>query len=141
MHARCPAIDRSNATIESIPVTNSRNGAHFRSTTQSILALGKVSRNAATAGRVWTRSPREPRRTSRKLRVSLSDMRERAEPRQQVARGVLLRIAHDGDAHAESPGRFALGHGLHGVIGSLRVHVRAQGREQRVTSVSSNITT
>src|SRR5580765_7784913 len=100
MHARCPAIERSNAMIAFIPVTNSRNGAHFRSTTQSILAFGKVSRSAATAGRVWTRSPREPRRTSRKLRVFLSDMRERAEPRQQVASGVLLQIAHDGDTYA-----------------------------------------
>ena len=57
-------------------------------------------------------------------------MRERAESRQQIARGVLLGITYDGDAHAEAPGGFALGYGLDRVIGSLCVDVRSQEREQ-----------
>lgn len=54
----------------------------------------------------------------------------RSEPRQKVARGMLFRIANDGDAHAEKPGGFALGYGIGFVVRSFRVYVRAQGGKQ-----------
>src|SRR5579872_1974613 len=57
-------------------------------------------------------------------------MRGRSEPRQKVARGMLFRIANDGDANAQKPGSFAFGYGIGCVVGSFGVHVRAQGGKQ-----------
>src|SRR5713226_9405518 len=62
---------------------------------QTISASGNDSRRAATAGKVWTMSPREPRRTTRKRG---SGMRRLANGLEQFPRGVVLGVAHDGHA-------------------------------------------
>ena len=50
---------------------------------------------------------------------------------QQIARGVVLGVADDGDAAAVGARRFALGHGVDGVVGALAVDVGPQQLEQR----------
>ena len=54
-----------------------------------------------------------------------------ADPREQIARRMILRIADDGDAAAVAAHGLALGHGLHGVVGPLAVDVRLQREQQR----------
>src|SRR6266566_914009 len=60
---------------------------------QTISDAGNDSRKATTAGKVWTISPREPRRTTRKR---WSGMRRLANGREQRPRGVILGVTHDG---------------------------------------------
>src|ERR1700676_452326 len=86
---------------------------------QTISAAGKVSRKAATAGKVCTMSPREPRRRTRKR----SDMRSLAERLEEFARGVIFGVADDGDADAQAGGRGALWNGVGGVVGAFGVNV------------------
>src|SRR5580704_4543883 len=62
---------------------------------QVISARGKELRRPATAGKVWTMSPREPRRTTRKRG---SDMRGLADGIEKGARGMVFGVADDGDA-------------------------------------------
>src|SRR5713226_3615520 len=64
---------------------------------QTISALGNDSRRPATAGKVWTISPREPRRTTRKRG---SGMRRLANRFEEFSRGVILGVAYDGHADA-----------------------------------------
>src|SRR5438309_8876121 len=90
---------------------------------QTICTCGKDSRNAATAGKVWMMSPSDPSRTTRKRG---SGMRRLAHRFQESARGVILRVAHNGYANAEPGRRRALRHALGSVVGSLGVNVRAQ---------------
>ncbi len=59
-----------------------------------------------------------------------SGMRGRSEPRKEVARGMLFRIADDGDANAQTPGGFALGYGIGCVVRSFGMYVRAQRGKQ-----------
>src|SRR5579863_7760197 len=66
---------------------------------QMISALGKLSRSAATAGKVCTISPRAPRRTIRKRG---SGMRRLANRCEKFARGMILGIADDGNFDAEA---------------------------------------
>ena len=54
-----------------------------------------------------------------------------ADPREQVAGRVILRIADDGDAPAVAADGLALGHGVDGVVGPLAVHVGLQREQQR----------
>src|SRR5216684_1317834 len=65
---------------------------------QTISAFGNDSRRAATAGKVWTISPRDPRRTTRKRG---SGMRRLANRVQEFSRGVILGVAHDGHTDAQ----------------------------------------
>src|SRR6266851_6644962 len=65
---------------------------------QTISDSGNDSRKAATAGRVWTLSPREPRRTTRKR---WSGMRRLSNGFEQLSRGVILGVTNDGHADAE----------------------------------------
>src|SRR5271165_128314 len=90
---------------------------------QVICDCGNDWRKAATAGKVCTMSPREPRRTTKKRGSGILIL---AKAFQQRARGVLFRIAHDGDADAEACGGGAFGHGVGGIVGALGVHVRPQ---------------
>src|SRR5277367_1138617 len=76
---------------------------------QVISAAGNDSRNAATAGKVCTMSPREP---SRRTRKRGSDMRGLANGIEEIARRVIFRIADNGDADAEARGGGALGYGF-----------------------------
>src|SRR5216684_3292811 len=90
---------------------------------QTISASGNDSRRAATAGKVWTMSPREPRRTTRKRG---SGMRRLANGLEQLSRGVILGVPHNSHANAKPFGDGALRHGLSRVVGSFRVDIRAQ---------------
>src|SRR6266852_8721524 len=91
--------------------------------TQMISASGNDSRRPATAGKVWTISPREPRRTTRKR---WSGMRRLSNGFEQLSRGVILGVTNDGHADAEPSGNSALRHGLGGVVGAFGVDIRAQ---------------
>src|SRR6266404_4326872 len=64
---------------------------------QTISAFGKDSRRLATAGSVWTISPSEPRRTTRKRG---SGMRGLANGFEEFSRGVILGVTYDGHADA-----------------------------------------
>src|SRR6266436_10408330 len=85
---------------------------------QTISASGNDSRRPATAGKVWTISPREPRRTTRKRG---SGMRRLTNGIQKFPRGVILGVTHDGHADAQALGDGTFRHGLERVIGSFRV--------------------
>src|SRR5260370_37943420 len=88
-----------------------------------ISASGNDSRRPATAGKVWTISPREPRRTTRKR---WSGMRRLSNGLEQLSRGVIFGVTNDGHADAEPSGNSALRHGLGGVVGGFRLGLRAQ---------------
>src|SRR5260221_2359502 len=94
---------------------------------QMISARRKDWRSPATAGKVWTMSPKEPRRTTRKRG---SDMRGLADGVEKRARGMVFGIADDGDANAEAAGRGAFGDGVGGVVGTFGVDVGAQFFEE-----------
>src|SRR5580704_1261023 len=90
---------------------------------QMISARGNEWRRPATAGKVWTMSPREPRRTTRKRG---SDMRGLADDIDQIARGMVFGIADDSYADAEAGGDGAFRDGVGGVVGSFGVDVGPQ---------------
>src|SRR5580700_9815023 len=96
---------------------------------QTISAFGKISRNAATAGKVCTMSPSEPRRRTRKRG---SGMRSLADGFKKIARGMIFGIANDGNPNAETRGSGALRHGFRGVVGSLGMNVGPELIEQRL---------
>src|ERR1700734_1954359 len=77
MHERTSGIERPRGIVSLMTVTISTSGDQRWSTTQSIVAEGKLERRAATAGIVWTRSPSELRRTTRK-RCEVSVMKDAA---------------------------------------------------------------
>src|SRR5260370_10879466 len=72
---------------------------------QTISACGNDSRKPATAGKGWTVSPREARRT---IRERCSSMRRPANGLEQPSRGVILGGTHDGAADAGPRGDGAL---------------------------------
>src|SRR5271168_766261 len=76
---------------------------------QVIWLAGKVCRNAETAGKVWTMSPSEPRRTTRNRGSGILIL---ANIFQQRTRGMILGVAHDGYANAKSRSRGAFGNAL-----------------------------
>src|SRR5712692_513931 len=90
---------------------------------QTISASGNDSRRAATAGKVWTISPREPSRTTRKRG---SGMRRLANGLEQLSRGVILGVAYDGHADTEPRGDGALRHGVLSVVSAFGVDIRAK---------------
>src|SRR5712692_1427064 len=90
---------------------------------QTISASGNDSRKPATAGKVWTISPREPRRTTRKR---CSGMRRLANGLEQLSRGVVLGVADDGHADAQPRGDGALRHGVRSVVSAFGVDIREQ---------------
>jgi hypothetical protein len=94
---------------------------------QIISARGNDWRRPATAGKVWTMSPREPRRTMRKRG---SDMRGLADGIEKRAGGMVFGIAYDGDADAEAGGDGAFGDGVGGVVSAFGVDVGAQFFEE-----------
>src|ERR1035438_2721775 len=87
---------------------------------QVISATGNVSRSAATAGKVWTMSPREPKRRSRKRG---SGMRSLANGVDEFAGGVIFRVADNGYLYAEAGGGCSLGYGVGCVVGAFGVDV------------------
>src|ERR1700728_4628420 len=64
---------------------------------QTISAAGNVSRKAAAAGKVWTMSPKEPRR---RIRKRGSGMRRLANGIEKLAGGVVFGVADNGDLDA-----------------------------------------
>jgi len=107
----------------------STRGFHRGLVSQTISALGKVSRKPATAGNVCTMSPRAPRRTARKRG---SGMRSLADRFEQISRGVIFWVANDGYANPEARGGGAFGNGFGGVVGSFGVNVRPEILEERL---------
>src|SRR5258707_15877292 len=81
---------------------------------QTISAFGNDSRKPATAGKVWTISPREPRRTTRK---GGSVMQRLANGLQQVSWGRIPGVNNERNPDAEARGH---GAGWHGVRGKGR---------------------
>ena len=61
---------------------------------------GSGARSAAAAGMPWMTSPSEPSRTMRNAAAVTPRCAARRDARQQVARGVILRVADDRDAAA-----------------------------------------
>src|SRR5712692_6006720 len=96
---------------------------------QTISAFGNDSRKPATAGKVWTISPREPSRTTRKR---CSGMRRLANGLEQLSRGVILGVAHDGHADAQPFGDSALGHGVRSVVSTFGVDIREKPFQKRL---------
>src|SRR5690348_8194386 len=101
-----PIVSRMDAKdrVSTVQICDARSLVSTRSfhrwcVSQTISELGNVTRSAATAGNVWTMSPSEPRRTTRK-RGSL--MRSLANRFEQFARGVILGVANNGDADSEA---------------------------------------
>src|SRR6267154_1256992 len=90
---------------------------------QTISAFGNDSRKAATAVKVWTISPREPRRTTRK---HWSDMRRLLNGGEQRSRGVILGVTHDGHADVKPSGDGMLRHGVRSVVSAFGVYIRPQ---------------
>src|ERR1700730_7468665 len=93
----------------------------------TISAPGNVSRSAATAGKVCTISPRDPRRRTRKRG---SGMRRLANGIEEIACGMIFRIANNRNADAEARGGSALGHGFDRVVGTFGVDIRAKKLQQ-----------
>src|SRR5580692_6488890 len=109
-------------TCEASPLLSTKS-FHRGCVSHTISAPGKVSRNAATAGKVCTMSPSEPRRRTRKRG---SGMRSLADGFKKIARGMIFGIANDGNPNAETRGSGALGYGFRGVVGSFGMNVRAE---------------
>src|ERR1700739_4118579 len=94
---------------------------------QTISPLAKDARRAATAGKVCTMSPREPRRTTRKR---ASDMWALSDGFAELARGVIFGIANDGYSNAQTAGGFTLRDSIQRVIRALSVNVGMELFEQ-----------
>src|SRR5919108_977546 len=94
---------------------------------QTISALGKDSRSAATAGKVWTRSPREPKRTTRKR---CSVMRCLADCVEKVPRRMIFRITHNGYANAKPRSSSTLRNRLRRIVCAFRMDIWPQLFEQ-----------
>src|ERR1700675_1655834 len=87
---------------------------------QMISARGKELRRPATAGKVWTMSPKEPRRAKRKRGSNMGDLADGIE---QSAGGMIFGVANDGYANAEAGGDGAFGDGIGGVVGAFGVDI------------------
>src|SRR5215469_445589 len=94
---------------------------------QTISARGNPARRVATPGNVWTMSPSEPRRTTRKRG---SDMRSLTDSVEQRTRRVVFRVADDGNADAETVRYGAFGDGFGGVVGAFYVDIGAKFFEE-----------
>src|SRR5712672_3580700 len=92
-----------------------------------ISAFGNVSRKPATAGKVWTISPREPKRTTRKRG---SAMRRLANGFEQLPRGMVLGVSYDGHPNAKPGGDGTLRHGFERVVGPFCMNIGAQFLQQ-----------
>src|SRR5580700_1237357 len=122
----CRTLARSRESTGQISVARPLLATRFTQrgcVSQMISARGNEWRRPATAGKVWTMSPREPRRTTRKRG---SDMRGLADGVKKRARGMVFRIADDGYADAEAGGDGALRDRVGGVVGAFGVDVGAQ---------------
>src|ERR1700693_3126721 len=87
---------------------------------QVISAAGNASRSAATAGKVWTISPREPKRRTRKRN---SGMRGLTNGVDEFAGGVIFRVTDNGYLYAKAGGGCALRYGVGCVVGAFGVDV------------------
>src|ERR1043165_9722 len=92
-----------------------------------ISECAKDRRNPLTAGKAWTMSPSEPRRTTRNFG---SAMRRLAHGLQEISGRVVFRIADNGYADPQPLGDGALRHGFSAVVCALGVDVRPQFAEQ-----------
>src|SRR5271154_3489888 len=96
---------------------------------QVIWLAGKVCRNADTAGKVWTISPSEPRRTTRNRGSGILIL---ANIFQQRARGMIFGVAHDGHANTESRSGGTFGNTFRRVVRAFGMDVGTQLFEQTV---------
>src|SRR5690242_2445794 len=87
---------------------------------QTISAFGNDSRRPATAGKVWTMSPREPRRTTRKRGSGMRCLANRFE---QPPSGMVLWVAYDGYPNAKPSGDGTLRHSFDSVVSPFRMNV------------------
>ena len=90
---------------------------------QTISALGNDARKPATAGKVCTISPREPRRTTTKRGSAMGAFADGVE---KGAGGMVFGIAYDGYTDAEPIGDGAFGNSFGGVVGAFGVNVRSK---------------
>src|SRR6267142_5310989 len=95
---------------------------HRGCVSQTMLARGKDSRNAATAGKVWMMSPSDPSRTTRKRG---SGMRRLAHRIDKFACGMIFGVADNGYANAQPARSRVLRNAFGRVIGSLGMNVGA----------------
>src|SRR5262245_40968814 len=86
----------------------------------TISALQKVDRSAATAGNVWTISPREPSRKTRKRGLAIWGLAHRVE---ESARGVIFWIPYNRDADAQPQSGSAFRNACERIVCALRVYV------------------
>src|SRR5271168_860977 len=100
---------------------------HRGCVSHTISAAGKDSRSPATAGKVCTISPSEPRRTTTKR---CSVMRTFSNAVEKRAGGVILRIAYDSHSNPQTSGNGTLRNILLRIVRSFRVYVRAKLFEQ-----------
>src|SRR5262245_9051195 len=113
-----------------------RTAASRRSTTHVRWVSGKRARRAAATGSVWTTSPSDESLTSVIRRGSPAMGAESLEDRaDEIAAGVGLRIADDGDRSARAAHRGSLGNRVRGVVGALGVYVGSDGGGQSVGGV------
>src|SRR5271167_307466 len=99
------------------------NSTHRGCVSQTISAAGNDSRSPATAGKVCTMSPSEPRRTIRSRRLTMPPFSDGVE---KGARRMIFGVAHNGNADAKSLGDCAFWNSFRGIVGTFGVHVRAQ---------------
>src|ERR1041384_117596 len=90
---------------------------------QTISEDGNDCRRAATAGKVCTMSPSEPRRTTRKRG---SAMRASAHGIDERAGRMILGVANNRDTDAKASRYGALRNGSSGVVGTFGVNVRTK---------------
>src|SRR5579862_6581 len=102
-----------------VPTSNFQRGC----VSHAISAFGNVARKAATAGNVWTMSPSEPRRTTKKRG---SVMRRLADRFEQFASGVILGVANDGDADSEARRNIALGDSIRRIVSAFGMDIGTQ---------------
>src|ERR1700739_3917968 len=93
--------------------------SHFGCVSQMTSAFGKDVRRPLPAGNAGTRSPREPRRTTRNLG---SVMPSPARCQQQFARGVPLRIADNRYTNSQSIRSSLFWHGVRSIVSTFRVY-------------------
>src|SRR5258705_3763496 len=86
---------------------------HRGCVSQTILARGKDSRNAATAGKVWMRSPSDPSRTASKRGSGMMYLADRVD---KFTRGMTFSVADNSYANTNPVRRRALLNSFGGLI-------------------------
>src|SRR3974390_247938 len=90
-------------------------------------ADGKEWRRAATAGKVWTISPSEPRRTTAKRGSGIRAFPDGVE---KATSGMVFRVADNSYANTKPRAGGPLRHGVGGVVGAFGVDIGTQILEE-----------